>query len=159
MIVENANPQNSKQVRVLERMLETIASKYDSANNGVNRALYLLENLEKRLAAELRGVFTQPELQAILDANNGTMITEPFWGSQRAMVFQMEDSEKYDSMGKKWGVNIPELCKKIEALSPAAFLFFHEEIYRFWNEPPAYGSPAPQIASFIEKYAHGTPDE
>ncbi len=162
MIVENANNQNSKQIRVLERLLENITSRYASANGGVNRALYLLENLEKRLTAEIRGLFTEDQLKAILDANNGTLISEPFWGSQRAMVIQMQDGDEYDQLGKKWGVSIEAICNKINKLSPAAFLYFHEEIYRFWNEPPAYGSPSPSITSFIEKYtSHGydTPNE
>ena len=160
MIIENANNQNSKQIRVLERLIETITSKYDSANSGVNRSLYLLENLEKRLAAEIRSVFTEDELKAILDANNGTMISEPFWGSQRAMVIQMEDGDEYDQVGKKWSVSVPVICEKIMALSPAAFLFFHEDIYRYWNEPPAYGSPSPSIVSFIKKYVvYDTPNE
>lgn len=160
MLIENANNQNSKQIRVLERLLEIVTSAYESANGGVNRSLYLLENLEKRLALEIRGVFTANELKCILDANNGTMISEPFWGSQRAMVIQMQDGDEYDRIGEKWGVSIAEICTKIQQLSPAAFLYFHEEIYRFWNEPPAYGSPAPELDFFIEKYSSDdTPNE
>lgn len=160
MLIENANKGNSKNVRVLERLLETVGTKYSSANGGVNRALYLLENLEKRLGAEIRGTFTEDELKAILDANNGTMVSEPFWGSQRAMAIQMEDAEQFDQVGKKWGVDVSVIIEKIQDLSPASFLYFHEEIYRFWNEPPAYGSPAPQITLFIEKYVdNDTPNE
>jgi len=159
MIVEKANQNNSRQIRVLENLLTTIGQKYESANGGVNRSLYLLDNLEKRLATEIRGTFTEQELQAMLDANNGTLITEPFWGSQRAMVIQLEDGDIYDNLGQKWGVDIPKLSFKIMQLSPAAFLFFHEEIYRFWNEP-TYGSPTPQLHLFIEKYVtHDTPNE
>lgn len=152
MIVENANAKNAKQIRVLETILQEVGNNYSSANMGVNRSLYLLLNLEKRLSAELKGVFTKAELSALLDANNGVLIAEPFWGSQRMMVFSLEDSEEFEGLGAKWEISINKLCSKIKALSPAVFLFLHEEIYRFWNEVPAYGSPSPSIEDFLKKY-------
>lgn len=152
MVVEHANTNNSKQKRIIESLLEQVQKRYDSDQAGTNRLLAYVFELERKLSYELKGLFTKSELSLIADAENGTMITPQYWGNKRMLLIQLEDANQFDNISEKWDVDFDNLIGKIKNIPDSLLLFLHEEIYRFWNESPAYGSPTPNLDAFTSKY-------
>lgn len=136
MVTDIANPQNSKQKRILNDLLAQVDQLYPSSSDqvSVNRMLAYNIRMEKIMMNEIQGFFSKNELMAIIDANNGVMITPPFWGNPTAMVLSLEDAETLDGLGTKWEINIHDLNKKLLKMPRSLFLFLHEQIYRFWQE-------------------------
>lgn len=149
MLLPTALPNNSKQKRVLENLLKEIQSLYTESSDqvAVNRMLLFSFELRKRLSNELKGIFTRSELSLIVDAENGTLISPQYWGSQQMMAIHLNDAHNLDGLGQKWNVDIDALIEKIEDIPASLFLFLHEEIYRFWNEGEN------SLEEFLEKYA------
>ncbi len=153
MIAPNASQENAKNIRVLEKeILEQIDKQYESRTKGVNRLLLFAVKQQELLHEEIRGVFRKEELFAMLDNENGTMIDSRYWGRKRMFLFSLEDGVALDGLDTKWGVDFYVIKDKVESLSNAAFLYLHEQLYLFWNEAPAYGSPSPSLDSFWKKF-------
>lgn len=136
---------NAKNVRIVEEQLHQVEVLYDSRPNGVQRLLSFSLKVGEMLREEIRGHFTAAELNAITDNENGTLIDERYWGNKRMFLISLEDGFELDGLGAKWEVSFEEVKRKINSLSDPAFLYFHEAIYRFWNEAASYGSPAPSL--------------
>lgn len=136
MVTDIANPKNSKQKRILNDLLAQVDHLYPSSSDqvAVNRLLSYAIKMDKMMAAEIKGLFSKNELMALVDANNGVLVAEPFWGSQRAMAFSLEDAESMDNLGTRWETSIEDLINKIKNMPSSLFLFLHEKIYRFWQE-------------------------
>lgn len=149
MLLPTALPNNSKQKRILTALLYEVQRLYPESSDqvAVNRFILYTIELEKRFSIELKGIFTRSELSLIIDAENGTMINTQYWGSQQMMAIHLNDAHNLDGLGTKWGVDIDHLIEKIEEMPKSLFLFFHEQVYRFWNEGEN------SLEEFLEKYA------
>lgn len=105
-------------------------------------------------ACSVRGkIFTRAELSLLCDIQNGTIFDPNLCASQRTWLASLEDADEFDKVGEKWNVDMPGLAKKIKSLSPPEIYFYREEIDRFWQNPVAYGSPAPDLKAFCDKFA------
>lgn len=152
MINQKPAIQDSKNIRVLDTRIAQIEQLYDTRPTAVNRLLGFALKSFAILHKEVKDVFTPNELKAILDNENGTMIDERYWGNKQMFLYSLYDGFELDGIGNKWGVSYDEISEKINALPDAAFLYFHESVYRFWNESVAYGSHSPDLEKFVNDF-------
>jgi len=140
------------QIRISPDAIEQITKLYDSKQRGNHRLLCFALKLRGQLHKEVRGIFTHAELSAMLDNENRTLIGERYWGNKRMFLYSLEDGFNLDGLAQKWSVEYDAIKAKVNALSDPAFLYLHESIYQFWNESTAYGSPAPRMDEFLDKF-------
>ena len=119
------------------KMLQDLGGKYTPM------ALMCVQNFlytQRYTRLELKKIFTKNELTAIVDSYNGT-IYSPEWASMKdAMLGQIEDSEKFESISSRWDIDVKALCDKIRKLTASRCLQLQFEIYRFWNIKEAYNN-------------------
>lgn len=107
-----------------------------SFNEQINVALRKVAAIEKASTNELRGRFEASEWKALVDSLNGTYTQdETFRYSTFALVAHMEDSDLYEGIGKKWNVDIKQLCEKIKQLSAAQIDALYIRVEKFWEHP------------------------
>lgn len=152
MLNNTPSQTNAKNIRIVEEQLYQVDAMYDSRPNGVQRLLSFSLKVGEMLKEEIRGYFTEAEINAIVDNENGTLIDERYWGNKRMFLISLEDGFEMDGLGARWEVSFEEVKSKINSMSDPAFLYFHEAIYRFWNEAPSYGSPTPSLEKFKKDF-------
>lgn len=83
---------------------------------------------------ELQNVFTKEEWVAMIDRQNGTMLTPSFQASKAAYLAGLEDFETLEQGISRHGANYDELVQKIAALPAATIYFIQHFIDEFWQE-------------------------
>jgi hypothetical protein len=68
------------------------------------------------------------------DSLNGTIATSDFRCYPSALAANIEDSDKFDNIGEKWGVDVPRLIDKINRLTSAQVDAVFSRIEAFWND-------------------------
>lgn len=112
---------------------ERLAKLHGNKTNGATRAVEAYLAIRNLTMPRLVGRFTQNELKYLVDIQNGTIFQAGIAASARTWIAEVEDSDTFDYMGKKWGVNVPTLIEKIKQMASAEIFFMREEIDRFWN--------------------------
>lgn len=124
---------------------------YGRPTTGAARAANAFLYIRAASLHEIKGMFTRPELSAMVDNLNAVMF-EPAWATNRSMLRAgIEDGQQFDGVLTKWNVNPDALYEKIETLTSAQCYFLMDEIDRFWNEPVAWGSPTPELEAFLDE--------
>lgn len=121
----------------------------DSKSFGVNHACEAYVSLRKFTLRDLHGKFTRDELGFLCDIQNATMFTPEYAGVRDLWIGNIEDADRLDGTGEKWGLDVPGLVKKIKGMPAAEVFFMQEEIERFWNVAGTYGSPNPSLEKFM----------
>lgn len=93
-----------------------------------------LQIIRKRSQNELKGVFTPDEWSLMADSLNGSIITPEFRCAFSALVISIRDSDEYDGLGAKWGVDIKKLSDKISNLTSAQVDAVFTRIEEFWED-------------------------
>lgn len=121
-------------------VLNTIVNEAERAYNygfspfDISESLSELQMIRRRSMAEIKGVFTQEEWSLMADSLNGTIVTVEFRCIPGALIANIEDSDIYDGLGAKWGVDVKDLCSKIEKLTAAQVDAVFTRIEEFWND-------------------------
>lgn len=89
------------------------------------------------LTEELRRLpFTLPELGAVADVMNGTMLMDavPVRGSVSSVAAEVIDAFRADqgAYGRKWAVDEATLIDKLVRLGPAASIAFQDALALWW---------------------------
>ena len=120
-------------LRLPVEMVGALAKKGNSVNQAVIESITKLNTLERYSMKELRGVFTESEWVALLDAFNGTSITTDFRYQPEFVSAQIADSDMYDGIGAKFNVDISALCEKVDKLTAAQVDSLYTRIETFWD--------------------------
>lgn len=110
------------------------AAKNGIPSEKISESLSELQMIRRRSMAEIKGVFTQEEWSLMADSLNGTIVTVEFRCIPGALIANIEDSDIYDGLGAKWGVDVKDLCSKIEKLTAAQVDAVFTRIEEFWND-------------------------
>lgn len=100
----------------------------------ISENLINLQMIRRRSQSELKGIFTPEEWSLMADSLNGTLVTSEFRCLPSALIASIEDSDTYDGLGTKWGVDIKALCEKIEKLTAAQIDAVFTRIEEFWDD-------------------------
>ncbi|MDI3504949.1 MAG: hypothetical protein PWQ81_171 [Bacteroidota bacterium] len=110
------------------------AYKYGISPYKISESIAELQMIRRRSEAELKGVFTPAEWMLMADSLNGTIATSDFRCYPSALAANIEDSDKFDNIGEKWGVDVPRLIDKINRLTSAQVDAVFSRIEAFWND-------------------------
>jgi hypothetical protein len=69
----------------------------------------------------------------MVDMHNGT-IFDPYIASKSVLMAQIEDSNKFDDVLKKWDVNREVLLEKVSRLTNPQAFWVTLECCAFWND-------------------------
>jgi hypothetical protein len=100
----------------------------------LSESVAVLLQIRRRTLNEIKGVFSPSEWLLMADSLNGTGITSEFRCLPVALAANVEDSDKFDDLGVKWGVDIPQLLDKINRLTAAQVDAVFTRIEAFWND-------------------------
>lgn len=103
------------QLYISERTSNFIDTWFDKRNPGIEFILETFYYTYNHALAEIKGLFTDAELNLIIDAFNGTLLTPQIIGQH--LLPQMEDSCKFEFLDEKWEVKKDDLLKKISGLT------------------------------------------
>jgi hypothetical protein len=109
------------------------AYKYGISPYKISESLAELQMIRKRSISELKGRFTKAEWSYMADSLNGTIVTPEFRCIPGALVASIEDSDRYDGLGEKWGVDVKKLTYKIEDLTAAQVDAVFARVEAFWD--------------------------
>lgn len=141
-----------KNVKVATKQLEQLDRLFRYRNEGVEVAIDSFLVLRRVAMAQLKGVFNEKELAALVDCFNGTMLTKSMQAYKETILAQVQDSNKYEGLYEKWGIDDAESFEgKINQLTHLEAFFLQEELYRFWNGA-GYGYPMPELEKFISNF-------
>ena len=93
-----------------------------------------LQMIRRRSINELKGVFTSDEWSLMADSLNGTIVTPEFRCAFSALIISIQDSDEYDGLGAKWGVDIKKLSDKISNLTAAQIDAIFTRVEEFWDD-------------------------
>lgn len=71
----------------------------------------------ERTKREIGTLFSESELNYIYDMLNSTLIIASQFSVRTLLAAQVEEADRYEKLGEKWGVSPSELSKKISSLS------------------------------------------
>lgn len=118
--------------RVEEEILSKYAEIYKSAAAGTTVAIESFISLRVRTLNEIKGIFTNEEITAIVANLNGTMRQEAFM-YKSVFIASIEDGEKFDHLSTQYSFDYAEFIKKIEKLTEAQSYFLMDRIFLFWE--------------------------
>lgn len=115
-------------------LMEEIRKRHpENISNGLRTVLEDYFTVEKLVLRELKGYFTQNELQFIADALNGLIFT-PLFPASEVLKDELEKSEIYEKKAQKWNVNLNELFEKIDNLSESQIYVFMRAVEDAWEK-------------------------
>lgn len=115
-------------------LMEEIRKRHpENISNGLRTVLEDYFTVEKLVLRELKGYFTQNELQFIADALNGLIFT-PLFPASEVLKDELEKSEIYEKKAQKWNVNLNELFEKIDNLSESQIYVFMRAVEDAWKK-------------------------
>lgn len=101
---------------------------------------------------ELRGYFTNDELNGLISSYNGSMMSEQFFSNTAAFMLHINDAEEFERISAQFSFDFAAFREKCERLTAGQVYILLLEIDRFWNVPAAYGSPSPDLKKFHETF-------
>lgn len=120
-------------IRLPEDIAEWLTENGKSINQAIIDSCQTLKRIRTVSTGEIRGIFTSAEWSFLVDSLNGTMITDTFRCNVQALIAHCEDSAKYESLDKKWGVDMTKFLEKIKALHGANIDAIYARVEDFWE--------------------------
>lgn len=120
-------------VRLPIAISEKLTEDFGNFSTATQLILETFEKLKKVNIEELKGYFTQEEITALADSQNGVMLSPDFIYKKGFLISQLEDFEKFESGISRHGADPATLLEKIEKLPSAQVYFLILDISAFWN--------------------------
>lgn len=117
-----------------EKTTEFLKKKYERPNPGAREAIEGFAEIYRRTVLEISGKFSKPEIMALVDNLNSTMLVIDYQTQPQFLWANLEDGEAFDGLFKKWGVDGKALKDKIFALTAAQTFVIQDEIKAAWND-------------------------
>ena len=140
-------------VRISETHLQKLDELFRYRKEGVETAIDSFFTLRRVALAQLKGIFTEAELSALVDCFNATMLTKSMQAYKETILAQVQDSNQYEGLYEKWAIDAATFEEKINQLTHLQAFFLQEELYRFWNGA-GYGYPMPELEKFLANFVN-----
>ena len=116
------------------RMTPAVEKYIGETKNKSQKANYAIEAWiasEKEARRSLKGLFTAPELCALIDILNATIIDVAHANSLR---YEFEDACSLDGMDSKWGLDKASTLAKMDALTMPQWIVLAQWAAAFWDD-------------------------
>lgn len=121
-------------MRLDKDVLDLLEERGNSITQDVHALLRRYRDLRTYSLNELRGKFSPAEWKYIADSFNGTLIPDDgIRYSLDAFAAHIEDSNTYDNLAAKWGVDIQALLGKCRSLTHSQLDALYYRVSRFWE--------------------------
>lgn len=134
-------------IRTSTEIAKLLAEVDDRPTTASQTAIELFVFIRRATLAELKGTFTGPEIKAMVDAYNGTMLVNKYLANTKMFAAHMEDAETLDGTCTRHQANAKQLLIKLEKLTSAQAATMQLELSLFWKAPDS------NLDKFIEKLA------
>lgn len=115
----------------IEKLLaDVFYNKTQGAETAIDAWMYMRFNTIQ----ELKGIFTERELYAMIDSYNGTIFEPQFCCNNRFLLGHIEDTYTFSGFSQNWEVDKEVLLGKIDKLTSSQTYYLLEEIQRFWEK-------------------------
>lgn len=113
--------------------------RWQDATTAVNGALKRYALLSEQANRELDAVLTRAEWNLIADVNNGCADLYDYAATDCPALVMIRanvvDGDRLEGAGKKWGVDVPGLVAKLDALTPLHGEAIADAVRWFWSHP------------------------
>lgn len=120
-------------IRLQDQTHEFLKSNFEGIQSGISLIVEPFDRLLRITISELKGFFTREELIAILDSQNGVMLTPDFIYNKAFFLAQLEDFEMLENGISKHGADPVSLFDKIKTMPSVQVYYFILDIHLFWN--------------------------
>jgi hypothetical protein len=111
-------------------------------------ALEVMIWMRRATLHELKGIFSPPEITALVASFNGIDPTWRVMCNPDVFAANTEDAEKYEKVISNDGANLEELTSKIRNLTVAQATIMQLELWIYWNQDnPSHTSLDKLVAS------------
>lgn len=122
-------------VRIPANIAEWLDGRDNSYNGAIVDALEKAMFIESYSMDEIKGKLTEQEWKYLADSLNGTLALGSFRYSSSVLAAGVEDSDRLDGLGSKWGVDVKVLTGKLLSLTAAQIDAIYTRVEEFWNNP------------------------
>lgn len=116
-------------------------SEWREPTAAINGALAEYAYLIDRAAGELAAVLNRAEWNALADVLNGCADLHDYGTTPMnplvLIVAELHDGDRYNGIGAKWGIDVPDLCGRLAALTPLHGYAVHAAVRWLWTHSDA----------------------
>lgn len=120
-------------IRLQDETHEFLKTNFDGIQSGISLIVEPFDRLRQITIKELKGYFTREEITALIDSQNGTMLTPDFIYNKFFLLAQLEDFEMLEGGISRHKVEPSELFEKIQKLSSVQVYYILLDIHIFWQ--------------------------
>lgn len=121
-------------IRLPQEIADWLTKDGKSINQAVIDTVNTLQSIRLISTTELRGIFSANEWTFLADSFNGTIINDSIRYNVQMLIAHCEDSAIYDSLDKKYDVDMEVFKKKLIYLHCANVDALYARIEDFWNK-------------------------
>ena len=121
-------------IRLPQEIADWLIQDGKSINQAIVDTVNTLQSIRLISTTELRGIFSNKEWMFLADSFNGTIINESIRYNVHMLIAHCEDSAIYDSLDKKYDVDMEVFKKKLNSLHSANVDALYSRIEDFWNK-------------------------
>ena len=121
-------------IRLPQEIADWLTKDGKSINQAVIDTANTLQSIRLISTTELRGIFSANEWMFLADSFNGTIINDSIRYNVQMLIAHCEDSVIYDSLDKKYDVDMEVFKKKLSSLHCANVDALYARIEDFWDK-------------------------
>lgn len=122
-------------IRLPEEIQTSIKNNFGGLQAGISLIVEPFDRLRALTISELSGYFTEEELIALADSQNGVMLTPDYIYNKAFLIAQLEDFETLENGISRRNANPKKFIEKINKLSQPQVYFLLLHTHIFWNNP------------------------
>lgn len=123
----------NKTVRLTDETHKQLTQQFGSFANACQLLLEPFDRLRKLNNEKMKEYFSEAELNAIRDSQNGLVQTPDFIYSKQFFIAQIEDFERFENGISRHKVEASDLIEKINKLSNVEVYYLVLDCVVFWN--------------------------
>lgn len=120
-------------IRLPEETQNRLKENFGGIQTAISLIVEPFEKLRILTLSELKGYFTKEEMTALVDSQNGTMLTPDFIYNKSFLIAQLEDFEQLEAGFSRHNADYGNVIGKINSLSQSQVYFLLISIHISWN--------------------------
>ncbi len=124
----------------LPEELMSVVENFPSRHHGLEEFSTKLQEIISDFAAmigrtkrEVLEILTEAEMNYLRDLLNSSLIYADQFPVRTILAGSIEDGDKYEGLGEKWGVNVPALVQKVKNMAEFQAYTAVKMVDEYWN--------------------------
>ena len=120
-------------IRLPEEVQNDLKQNFGGIQSAISLIVEPFQRLKTVTLLELKGYFTREELIALIDSQNGVLLTPDFIYNKSFLLAQLEDFEMFENGISRQSANPADLFSKIDKLAQSQVYYLLLDIHVFWQ--------------------------